>query len=876
MKNLVLGILAHVDAGKTTLSESLLYLSGKIRNLGRVDHKDAYLDTNNLEKDRGITIFSKQARFSLKETNVTLVDTPGHVDFSAEMERTLKVLDYAVLVISGMDGVQGHTRTLWKLLEAYQIPTYIFVNKMDQAGTNKEELIKEVKEELSSNCIDFNDTDGEEFLEQVAMCEEEVMEKYLETGEVCKEDIISLISKRNLFPVFFGSALKLEGVDTLMEHFDNHTKSEVYMEDFGAKVFKISRDEKGNRLTHLKVTGGKLKVKSQISYQDIEEKVNEIRLYSGSKYETVQEVQKGEICSIIGFTKTRAGEGIGIEEESDKPILEPVLTYRLILEAKDDPRLVLPKLRVIEEEEPELNIIWDEALNEISVQLMGEVQIEVLKVMLEERFGLKVEFDNGSILYKETLCETTEGVGHFEPLRHYAEVQLLLKPLPRNSGIVFDNKCSEDILNKNWQRLIRTHLEEKIHKGVLTGAPITDVKITLLAGRAHNKHTEGGDFREATYRAVRQGIKSAKSILLEPYYSFKLEIPEKLIGRAMTDIEKMCGKSEIVYTKNDKALLKGEGPVSTMRNYQQEVTAYTKGEGRLFCSLKGYDICHNADEIIKEADYDSERDIYNPTGSVFCSHGSGFLVTWDKVRDYMHLDSYLEKYKETDYRETRNTSYEEKFMSTEEIDAIMNQTFYANRGEKSIWKKQKPSKTIYGNETTVRKSETTKKPAYLIVDGYNIIFAWEDLKEIANINMDGAKEQLIDRLSNYQGAKECELLVVFDAYKVSGHRVEMMSRNKVKIIHTKEGETADHYIERFVHDNINKYQIIVATSDALEQNIVRGHGAQLLSARTLKIEMDRMLKETMNMHTDTNKTENNYLESIISKDVISKLIGEND
>ena len=636
-KHICVGILAHVDAGKTTLSEAILYTAGNLRKFGRVDNGDAFLDTYELERSRGITIFSKQAEVSMEDMDLTLLDTPGHVDFSAEMERTLQVLDYAILVISGADGVQGHTLTLWSLLKRYEIPTFLFINKMDQNGTDKTALLEELQERLSSGCIDFGTKNSDEFYEAVAMEDEELLDQYLESGEIEDEQIRKMITERKIFPCFFGSALKLQGVEEFLNDFGYYMEEKEYPEQFGARVFKITRDESGNRLTHLKVTGKDLKVKTVITSSD--EKINQIRIYSGEKYETVNELEAGRICAVTGLSDTYPGQCLGVEQGGYEPVLEPVLTYQMILPEQTSATVMLPKLRQLEEEEPELHIIWNEELQEIQVQIMGEVQIEILKSLIKERFDVDVEFGQGNIVYKETIANTVEGVGHFEPLRHYAEVHLLLEPLERGSGVVIDTQCSEDILDKNWQRLILTHLLEKEHRGVLTGAPITDIKITLAAGRAHQKHTEGGDFRQATYRAVRQGLRMAESILLEPYYKFRLEISQQMVGRAMTDIEKMHGTFETPDTSKEMAVLQGVAPVSTMQGYQKEVLAYSKGMGRLFTTLNGYDICHNAEEIIEEAGYDPDHDLENPCGSVFCSHGAGYNVSWDEVPEHMHLMS---------------------------------------------------------------------------------------------------------------------------------------------------------------------------------------------------------------------------------------------
>ena len=883
MRKLVIGILAHVDAGKTTLSEGMLYISGKIRKLGRVDKRDAYLDTNELERARGITIFSKQAVFEVGNTEITLLDTPGHVDFSAEMERTLQVLDYAILVISGADGVQGHTQTLWRLLDVYKIPVFLFVNKMDQLGADKEKLLEELKKILDDGCIEFGNNDTEDFYDQLAMCDETVMESYLETGRIDTSQIARLIKERKVFPCFFGSALKLEEVETFLTSIVKYAQTPTYPEAFGAKIFKIARDEQGNRLTYMKVTGGKLKVRDALTNGEWEEKVNQIRIYSGEKYEVVDEVEAGTVCAVTGLSQTRPGEGLGIESASRGPLLEPVLTYQIVLPKDCDPRAMLPKLREIEEEEPELRIVWNEELQEIQVQIMGEVQLEILQSIIKDRLGIDVTFDSGSVLYKETIANTVEGVGHFEPLRHYAEVHLLLEPGERGSGLEFALNCSEEVLEKSWQNLILTHLKEKGHKGVLTGSPITDIKITLVSGRAHKQHTQGGDFREATYRAVRQGLKEAESILLEPYYTFRLEIPEKMVGRAMTDIEQMHGTYEILEAKDGWTVLGGSAPVVNMRNYHAKVAAYTKGEGRLFCTLKGYEPCHNSEEVIESIGYDSEKDKENPTGSIFCKHGAGFSVSWDKVKDYMHVESYLEQRKKESSEgvvTSKAKTREEEWISLEEVDKIIRRTYYANQGKKSSWKKRRSALESYYRPRNITPNQEPKeefKEEYLLVDGYNIIFAWSDLKEIAQENMDAARIKLLEVLSNYQGIRKCKIIVVFDAYRVKGHREEVLTYNNIYIVYTREAQTADHYIEKFVHDYHKKYQITVATSDALEQIIIMGKGARLLSANELKEEVQRANEVALQAYQEKHRIQPNYLMDELSEDTkknISKYLEE--
>lgn len=863
MKKIVVGILAHVDAGKTTLSEAMLYLSGKIGKLGRVDNKDAYLDTYELERARGITIFSKQAIFETGGIQITLLDTPGHVDFSAEMERTLQVLDYAILVISGADGVQGHTKTLWRLLELYGIPIFIFVNKMDQPGTNKDELLEELKKQLNDGCIDFEPIKRENFYDELAMCDEAMLEAYLATGHIEVLPIKKAIKERRIFPCFFGSALKLEGTLQLMQGIAGYVTIPSYPDEFGAKIFKVTRDEQGNRLTHMKLTGGKLKVRDLLSGLGWEEKVNQIRIYSGQKYEAVNELEAGAVCAVTGLSKARPGEGLGIEGASEAPVLEPVLSYRMILPEGCDPRAILPKLRQMEEEEPELHILWDEQLQEIQVRIMGEVQLEILQSMIQERFGIWVSFDEGGIIYKETIADAVLGVGHFEPLRHYAEVHLLLEPSERGSGLVFETRCSEDILGGSWQNLVLHHLEEKTHKGVLTGADITDMKITLVQGKAHIKHTQGGDFREAACRAVRQGLMEAESVLLEPYYSYQLELPEKMVGRAMTDIDKMQGTCQISHSYGEMVVLVGSAPVSSMRNYQKEVIAYTKGAGRLFCSPKGYETCHNADEVIERIGYDPENDPANPTGSVFCTHGAGFIVSWDEVKNYMHLESYFKQKDNSLGEASRGKAVykEEKWISPEEIDRIINKTFYANQGKKSLWRKRKSvSESYFKRENTEYTFyPQASKDKYLLVDGYNIIHAWPELKKLADDDMESARMKLLDILSNYQGIRKCQIIVVFDAYLIQGHMEEITDYHNIHMVFTKEAQTADQYIEKFAHNHSKKYNITVATSDGLQQIIVRGEGCLLMSARELKDEVEAAYDRVKREHQETQVPTWNYL-----------------
>ena len=893
-----IGIVAHVDAGKTTLSESMLYHAGAIRKLGRVDHKDAFLDTDQMERERGITIFSKQAVFRWKDRTITLLDTPGHVDFSAEMERVLQVLDCAVLVVSGADGVQGHTQTLWKLLKRYQIPTFLFVNKMDQEGTDGEKLLKELRKRFGENVVPFvdimteSDCPGgkvflhakegavEEVLEELAVCEDDMMEEYLEEGRISLDKVQKAVADRQVFPCYFGSALHSQGVEELLDGLDLYIKDKTYPAEFGAKVYKIARDNQGNRLTYLKVTGGRLKVKDVV--EGLNEKINQIRIYSGEKFEAVQEVEAGRVCAVTGLENTRPGQGIGAEEESDLPVLEPVLTYQILLPDDCDVHKMLLNLKILEEEEPELHIVWEEQTSEIHVQLMGDVQIEILQRMIKERFGVLVEFGEGSIVYKETITAPVEGVGHFEPLRHYAEVHLRLEPGERGSGMQFAAECSEDILDRNWQRLVLTHLEEKEHKGVLTGSSITDMKITLTSGRAHQKHTEGGDFRQATYRAVRQGLKKADSILLEPYYEFRMELPSENVGRAMTDIQNMSGKFGTPMIEEETTVLTGSAPVSLMRGYQKEFTAYTGGRGRMAVSLKGYDICHNQEEVLAESTYDSEADLANPTGSVFCAHGAGFVVDWDEVEEYMHMEHTLETGNddEMDVMEVtlpkrRHSSIE---LTQEELDAIYVRT-------------PDPKKNRSTGPVTVRTKEKTREPGsayqdpkwearrrakagteeYLLVDGYNIIFSWEELKELSERDIGAARGKLADILSNYQGFRKCTLILVYDAYKVEGNPGEVMKYHNIYIVYTKEAETADQYIEKTVRRIAKNADVTVATSDGLEQVIIMGQGAHRMSAPGLKEEVELALKELRGEHLGRQVNLKNYLLDYLDEETAKQM-----
>lgn len=856
----------------------MLYLSGKTGKLGRVDNRDAYLDTFELERERGITIFSKQAVFEYGGTEFTLLDTPGHVDFSAEMERTLRVLDYAILVVSGADGVQAHTRTLWRLLALYRIPVFIFVNKMDQNGTDRESLLKELKDQLGDGCIDFEEYGSEAFYDGMAMCGESLMETYLAEGKISEEKIREEIRYRRVFPCYFGSALRLDGVERLLDGLIEHGTIPRYQGEFGARVFKITRDEQGNRLVHMKLTGGRLKIRDVLKGDGWEEKVTQIRIYSGQKYEAVSELSAGAVCAVTGLTGAGAGEGLGIEEEAAKPQLEPVLFYRMVLPPGCDPKLMLPKLQQLEEELPELHIVWDAQLQEIQVRIMGDVQLEILQSQINDRYGAMVSFDEGGILYKETIANIAYGVGHFEPLRHYAEVHLLLTPGERGSGLVFDTECSEDILARSWQHLVLHHLEEKIHRGVLTRSPITDMRITLMAGRAHNKHTEGGDFREATWRAVRQGLMEAESVLLEPYYAFQLELPEKMIGRAMTDIDKMGGACEISSKDGEMAILTGSAPVSRMRNYQREVTAYSRGMGRLFCTLKGYEPCIQAEEVIDRIGYVPELDAANPSGSVFCAQGSGFVVDWYEVKNHMHLESVwinrpIPKEQTGDGKQWGAGSAGDRWISPEEVDQILNRSVYANQGKKSDSRIQIPAReSIYRSTLdTVKLRPQVTKEEYLLVDGYNIIFAWPELSELAKDSLESARIKLLDILCNYQGIRKCTIIAVFDAYRVQGHRESITDYHNIHTVFTREAQTADQYIEKFAHDNQKKYNIVVATSDGLQQIIVRGAGCLLMSARELGIEIEETVKQLSKDQLQKQGSTRNFLSDALTEEAKEKM-----
>jgi len=839
MKKLVVGITAHVDSGKTSLSEAMLYLSGAIQKLGRVDHKDAYLDTHELERRRGITIFSKQARFSYNNMELTLLDTPGHADFSAEMERVLHVLDYAILVVSGTDGVQAHTETVWRLLKRYHVPTFLFVNKMDLDSASKVNVLNDLKRSLSENCIDF--TKRPSLYEDIAMCSEEALEEYMETEAVSDEHISRLIAERKLFPCCFGSALKLIGVEDFLNTLNRYTIPAVPKGEFGAKVFKIARDPQGNRLTYLKVTGGSLKVRNELTYTDqngeeLAEKIKGIRLYSGKKFETPEAAVQGEVCAVTGLRKTYPGQGLGADANASAPLLEPVLSYRIVLPKHIDPMTMLPKLRQLEEEDPQLHIVWNEHLKQIHAQLMGEVQIEILKSLISQRFDVDVEMDTGRIMYKETIANTVEGVGHFEPLRHYAEAHFILEPLPNGSGLEFGSACSEDVLDRNWQRLIITHLAEKQHLGVLTGSPITDMKITLVAGRAHAKHTEGGDFRQATYRGVRQGLMQAESVLLEPIYSFRLTVPTETLGRAINDIRAMNGTFETPDSYEETVTVTGTAPVSLMGNYHTEVAAYTHGKGKLSCALAGYMPCHNSKQVIEEIGYDPEQDVENTPHSVFCAHGAGFTVKWNEVPEYMHLSGVLSEKKDEEEAprpvvRTRNLDIDDK-----ELEAIMRREFGEIRRPQYGSAKQAMQAERMNREPIAKKD-------YIIADGYNLIFAWEELSDLAATDLDNARQVLLDTLANYRAFRGCELVVVFDGYKVKGSKGSRENHHDINVVYTQENETGDMYIEKLANSIGKNYRVRVVTSDSLIQLSALRSGVLRMSSKEFGNEVQSVLAQ---------------------------------
>ncbi len=857
MRKIVIGILAHVDSGKTTLSEALMYCSGNISKLGRVDHGSSFLDNFTMERERGITIFSKQAVFNYGNTEFTLLDTPGHVDFSAEAERTLQVLDYAVLVINGAEGVQSHTYTLWKLLQKYDIPCFIFVNKTDLAGADKNFVMAQVTSKLSEACVSFDIEDRDSLCENIALCDEDLLEQYDTNNNIELEDIINAVADRKIFPCCFGSALKLIGIEHFLKILEKYTKTKNFPNDFGGRVYKISTDEQGSRLTFLKVTGGRLKVKDILTSEKNcnDEKVNQIRIYSGEKFTQVDEVSAGTICAVTGITFANCGDGLGFEKNTVFPLLSPVLTYTVEPPESIDAHTLLPKMKLLEAEEPQLNVVWNDKLNEIQVRLMGDIQLEIFQRMIFERFNIAVTFGKGKIIYKETISEQVEGVGHFEPLRHYAEVHLLMKPTKPNSGVIINSNCREDILDKNWQRLILTHLYEKTHIGVLTGSPITDIEITLISGKSHAKHTEGGDFRQATYRAVRQGLRSTKSVLLEPYYDFTLEVPEENIGKAMNDIQLMHGSFEPFEHNGEFCILSGTAPVSTMSSYSSEVVRYTHGRGKLECRFKGYEPCHNSEEVIQQIGYNADSDTENPCDSVFCSHGVGHIVKWDKVPEYMHLPYYDEYNNSEDtvamndrerlYSMCRTQS--DIFALDNELMQIFEQTYGAVKkrsvAESRSFGKSSSEATNYKRG----KSQQYSGIEYLLVDGYNVIFSWEKLKQTAKENIDAARNMLINILCNYQGYKKCELILVFDAYKVKGNVREVEKIGNISVVYTKEAETADMYIEKTSHKLAKNNRVRVVTSDGLEQLIILGGGALRVSSQAFLTEVEQAEKEIMSI-----------------------------
>lgn len=844
MKRLTIGILAHVDAGKTTLSEMLLYKTGEIRRLGRVDRGDTFLDNNSLERSRGITIFSKQAVLKHNDCIISLLDTPGHIDFSVEAERVLQVLDYAVLVISGSDGVQSHTETLWRLLSRYNIPTFLFINKMDIAAKGNAELIGELSKRFGSGFADFSaDRTSEEFYEAVSMCDNMLMEQFLENGSIKDEDITAAVAGRRIFPCCFGSALKDIGIDDFIGVLCGYTSQPVFGSEFGAKVFKIADDGQGNRLSYMKITGGSLKVKDVVSDNNKKwsEKVNQIRIYSGVKYQTVDEAESGTVCAVTGLSKTVTGQGLGSEHNSFSPVIEPVLSYRIDLPPDVDAHTALSRLKILEEEDPQLHIVWNEQLQEIHIALMGKIQLEILKSIIAERFGMNVDFSSGGITYKETIENKVEGVGHYEPLRHYAEVHLILEPGERGSGVQFRSSCREDELDKNWQRLILSNLQEKTHIGVLTGSPITDIKITLASGRAHLKHTEGGDFRQACWRAVRNGLMKAKSVVLEPRYDFRLEVPNENVGRALTDLQQMCGEFEPPVSDGETSVITGNAPVSEMQDYHSSVISYTHGKGRLICSVKGYFPCHDQERVIAAADYDPESDLDNSADSVFCAHGAGFNVKWDEVCNYMHLESALKERKDDFFEPiTRQqvSSYRDRLIEDKELMEIFERTYGPIKRDKrtAMYTEKEPSLKKF------KASPLPKGPEYLLVDGYNIIFAWDELKKAAEENLDLARSLLINMLCNYQGFRQCNVILVFDAYKVKGSVGEVERVNNITVVYTKEAETADTYIEKATHDLSKEHRVRVATSDNLEQTIILGNGAYRISAAEFYDEIKRTEK----------------------------------
>jgi len=880
MNKMVLGILAHVDAGKTTLSEAILYNGKAIRNIGRVDRGDAFLDTDSLEKERGITIFSKQAVLATDDCKITLVDTPGHVDFSSEMERCLSVLDAAVLVVSGADGIDSHTALLWKLLEHYNVPALVFVNKMDQPGSDKNALFKQLRNKFGTGVVDFSTEDTNELNENIAMCDEVLLDRMLEGKEPDEKDIHSLIYSRKLFPVFWGSALKNEGVDKLLSFITGSVSKDwagLETEKFGGKVFKITRDSKGERLTHVKVTSGSCRVKEILPGS--EDKINQIRIYSGDKFETADQVVAGDVCAFTGLSDTKSGQCLGCENDrAGEPLMIPVQSHTLILPAEVSPLAFLPKVKILEDEDPTLHVSWGEKDRSIGISVMGEVGLEVIRHRIKERFDVDVSFGKGRVLYKETIAGPVEGIGHYEPLKHYSEVHLLMEPAEPGSGLVFDTDVSVDELDLNWQRLILTHLKEKEHLGVLTGSPITDMRITLVAGRAHLKHTEGGDFRQSTYRAVRQGLMKAENVLLEPVYDFSIILPTESVGRALTDLDRMQAKFSIESGEGIESGLseiRGSAPVSEMANYSSTLASYTSGKGQLSCTVKGYSVCHNAEEVIGEIAYDAEADTDNTADSVFCAHGAGCLIPWYEVENYMHLPALnlddeveYESYEDElsmmaveAFRVSGNRSSCDIAIGTDEIDDIIRQSVGANSGANKKgsvgYLKRRVRKPATVREYKESKPGSVKvaapKPKYLLVDGYNVIFAWKELKELAEVNIDSARDRLMDIMSNYKAVKGVELILVFDAYKVRGGTEHAFDFHNIHIVYTREAQTADAYIERFAHENSKNYDITVVTSDGLEQLIIRGEGCLLISSREFEHEVENATRNLMEQFRNSNK-----------------------
>lgn len=848
MKNIILGITAHVDSGKTTLAEALLHETGVIQHIGRVDKGNSFLDTNSIERDRGITIFASQAELTHGNTHFTLLDTPGHVDFSAETERTMQVLDYAILVISGTDGVQSHTATLWKLLQRYEVPVFIFVNKMDLTGADKLHVLNSIRSRLSNDIADFSD--AVELAENAAAGDEELMEEFLETDTLSDESISRAISQRRIFPCFFGSALKEQGIAEFLNALDKYTIAGEYSDEFGAKVYKISYDSKGSRLTHMKIMGGSLKVRSELEYlsnegEKINEKISSLRFYSAEKFRTADTAYAGEVCTVTGLENTYSGQGIGCIPNSERAFLEPVMTYQIILPESKNVFDALKEMRRLEDEDPQLHIVWNEQLRQIHIQLMGAVQLEVLSRLIFDRFGYEVTFGSGAVAYKETIAETVEGMGHYEPLRHYAEVHLILEPLPRGSGLVFDTAVSEDDLALNWQRLILTHLEEKEHIGTLTGSPITDMKITICAGKAHLKHTEGGDFRQATYRAVRHGLRNVENILLEPFYDYELEIPMENTGRALADLQRMSADFSSPETAGEMAVIRGSAPVAEMNDYISEVVGYTRGKGRLTCINGGYRECHNAGEIIEKIGYNCDSDVENTADSVFCSHGAGMNIKWDEAAEYMHLPSMIQRAAEETENPVKVRRHStSKAASEEELMEIFEMTYgKIDKEPRNVFKSAKVKKD-YSKPVKLPNYEG---PDYLLVDGYNIIFAWDELKKISETNLDAARAELIKILSNYQGWCGYEIIIVFDAYKVKGKHREVERHFNVNVVYTKESETADSYIERVTHELSGKHRVRVATSDGVEQLIILGSGAMRMTARELKKRIEDANSEIRDM-----------------------------